>query len=167
MDIHDHPDYIIHRNGEVWSKPRTYYNLLNAPPKAGQILKPRDSKGGYNRVILYTNGKAKAESVHRLVANAFLPNPNNYTVVNHKDGNPKNNDVSNLEWCTGMYNGQSFNKPNQRTGTIVVYHGKRKTSYIGKVKIYGKLYTTKSVPTAEEAELELSNIVTTMKLLNI
>ena len=164
MDIPDHPDYVIHSNGEVFSKPRTYYNLLNAPPKMGQMLKPRDSRGGYNRVVLYTNGKPKAESVHRLVAKAFLPNPLNYHMINHKDGNPKNNDVSNLEWCSGMYNAQSFNKPTQRTGTIVVRHGKRKTSYTGKVTLFGKMYCTKSMSTKEEAELGILNI---MKNLNI
>lgn len=51
------------------------------------------------------NGKRYAwRSVHRLVAKAFLPNPNGLPVVNHKDGNKRNNDVSNLEWCTQSYN---------------------------------------------------------------
>lgn len=59
-----------------------------------------------NRCIahLYKNNKRKAISVHRLVANAFIENPNNLPQVNHIDGNPKNNKVSNLEWCSASYN---------------------------------------------------------------
>lgn len=68
-----------------------------------RVLKPR-SRGKYFKVALFTNGKRKEESIHRLVALAFLPNPNNYPVINHKDENPGNNHVDNLEWCTVEYN---------------------------------------------------------------
>lgn len=43
-------------------------------------------------------------SIHRLVAEAFIPNPNNYPCINHKDENPSNNNIDNLEWCTYKYN---------------------------------------------------------------
>lgn len=71
-----------------------------------RILKPRKRSRGmkYLNVALFTNGKRKEESIHRLVALAFLPNPNNYPVINHKDENPGNNHVDNLEWCTVEYN---------------------------------------------------------------
>lgn len=59
---------------------------------------------GYYAVVLYKRGKQKHFLVHRLVADAFIPNPNNYPQINHKDENPKNNIVDNLEWCTGKYN---------------------------------------------------------------
>lgn len=49
-------------------------------------------------------GKRKSYILHRLVAKAFLPNPNNYPVINHKDENTHNNRVDNLEWCTQKYN---------------------------------------------------------------
>ena len=63
-----------------------------------------NKKWGYLRVHLSKTGKNKKELVHRLVAQAFIPNPNNYEVVNHKDQNPSNNKIENLEWCTVQYN---------------------------------------------------------------
>ena len=59
---------------------------------------------GYCYVVTSINGKRKNKLVHRLVAEAFLDNPNNYLQVNHKDENKKNNNVTNLEWCTAKYN---------------------------------------------------------------
>lgn len=70
----------------------------------GIILKPTINKHGYNTVCLRKDGKGKTLLVHRLVALAFIPNPNNFNVVNHKDENRLNNCVSNLEWCTSQYN---------------------------------------------------------------
>lgn len=61
-------------------------------------------KDGYLKVILYKNGKPKSFQVHRLVASAFIENPLNLSEVNHRDENPSNNRVENLEWCTRKYN---------------------------------------------------------------
>lgn len=69
-----------------------------------KILKPRNSTHDYDRVRLYKNHKPKEFFVHKLVAQAFIPNPNNYPQVNHKDENKVNNCVDNLEWCTHKYN---------------------------------------------------------------
>ena len=71
--------------------------------KKGKALKPI-YVNGYARVDMYVNKKHCREFIHRLVAKAFIPNPNNYPIVNHKDENPKNNNVDNLEWCTYAYN---------------------------------------------------------------
>lgn len=68
-----------------------------------KMLNKRNIKG-YLRVCLSKNGKYKLYSVHRLVAQAFLPNPDNLPCVNHKDENPLNNNEDNLEWCTVKYN---------------------------------------------------------------
>ncbi len=59
---------------------------------------------GYLAATLYKNKKRKSFLIHRLVANAFIPNPNNYPQVNHKDENKFNNNALNLEWCTNEYN---------------------------------------------------------------
>ena len=59
---------------------------------------------GYYHVMLSKNGMPKRYKVHRLVAKAFIPNPSNLPIINHKDENPKNNNTENLEWCDQKYN---------------------------------------------------------------
>ncbi len=68
------------------------------------ILKPRLDGKKYETIALYKDGKPKYVRIHRLVAQAFIPNPNNLPQVNHKDENKTNNDMKNLEWCTNEYN---------------------------------------------------------------
>jgi len=62
------------------------------------------TKLGYCSVELFNKGKSKRFLIHRLVAQHFIPNPDNLPQVNHKDENPRNNCVDNLEWCTAKYN---------------------------------------------------------------
>ena len=68
--------------------------------KTGRILKTYDNGRGYQKVEI----KNKKWYIHRLVAQAFIPNPNNYPQVNHIDENPNNCRIDNLEWCTAQYN---------------------------------------------------------------
>lgn len=82
------------------------FNYLNR--QRIQVLKPRLSD--YNRVVLSNKKKTKTLLVHRIIAIAFLPNPQNKKCVNHKDGNKLNNNLENLEWVTHKENSKhSFN----------------------------------------------------------
>ena len=91
-DIKDFPNYEVNAYGLVRNK------------KTQRILKPFLNNAGYYQVGLYHEGNRKKKLVHRLVAQAFIPNPQSKPYVNHINGHPTDNDVSNLEWCTQKEN---------------------------------------------------------------
>lgn len=72
--------------------------------KTGRILKPAIDARGYERVCLFKANRDRRFKVHRLVASAFVPNPDGKPQVNHKDGNKRNNAAVNLEWATNSEN---------------------------------------------------------------
>lgn len=76
----------------------------------GRIIKPVKCKNGYYEVHLNKNGKRKVFLLHRVVAKAFLPNPNDFPEVNHKDEDISNNSLKNLEWCSSKYNANYGNR---------------------------------------------------------
>ena len=89
-----------------------------------KLLKPYKNNMGYECVDLWVNNHKK-KLVHRLVAEAFIDNPDHKKVVNHKDGNPLNNTVDNLEWCTHSENMlHSFRVLGQRTVKGMVINNK-------------------------------------------
>ncbi len=69
-----------------------------------KILKNNKNNKGYLYLFLNRNGKRKHFYIHRLVAQTFIKNPNNFNCINHKDENPLNNNSNNLEWCSHLYN---------------------------------------------------------------
>ena len=91
IEVENYPNYSVNDLGEVFNN------------KTGRKLK-QTIKKGYCNVYLYNEDGRKFFLVHRLVAQAFIPNPNNYPEINHKDENPLNNCAENLEWCTSKYN---------------------------------------------------------------
>lgn len=83
----------------------------------GRILKPVLLRQGYLAVSIFYDGnkKAKLKKIHRLVAEAFIPNPNAFPIINHKDEVKTNNRVDNLEWCTNKYN-SNYSNTGRRAG---------------------------------------------------
>lgn len=92
VPIKDFENYTVNVLGEIT-------NTLTNKKRSYSI-----SKNGYCSVDLYNKNGMKRFLVHRLVAQAFIPNPNGLPQVNHKDENPRNNRMDNLEWCTAKYN---------------------------------------------------------------
>ena len=93
-----------------------YYEISNlgrvrsTSYKGVKILKPFITKKGYLNVIFCVKRKTEHKLIHRLVAEAFIPNVNNYSTVNHKDENKLNNCVENLEWLSVEDNNRYSNK---------------------------------------------------------
>lgn len=108
-----------------------------------KILKPSKTSTGYWKVDLHKNGKKKSLKLHRVIASAFIPNPNNLPFINHIDSNPLNNSLENLEWCTPKYNSQySYEHGNHKRkinekDAIELYNGDGTTSVTRVAKALG------------------------------
>ena len=103
----------MENNEEKWKDVKDYEGHYQVSDKGRvkslkfgkeRILKPRRDGGGYLQVDLCKNGNKKWCLVHRLVAQAFIPNSNNLPQINHKNEDKTNNSVQNLEWCSSKYN---------------------------------------------------------------
>lgn len=117
-------------NKEIWKDIKGYEGLYQVSNygriinyKSKRILKGRVSFG-YLRITLYKYGKAKTFMVHRLVAEAFISNPNKLPQINHKDENKMNNNVNNLEWCNSQYN-INYGKRNEIVSKKLTNHPKK------------------------------------------
>jgi len=107
--------YSVSNLGNVKANERNVKTKTGIRHYKEKILKPEVTADGHLRVVLSEAGKKKRVFIHRLVAEAFIPNPNNYQIINHKDENPANNRVENLEWCTVSYN-NNYNDRNKKIG---------------------------------------------------
>lgn len=90
-----------------------------------KIVKQHYDYHGYKKVHLWKDNTDKPFFVHRLVAFAFIDNPNNYPQINHKDENKENNAVSNLEWCTALYNANYGTKKERTRESLKKYYKKQ------------------------------------------
>ena len=92
--------------GRIRSVDRRCWNGKTMALMKGKILKPALSGDGRHYLIVHLSmhHRERTFSVHRLVAKAFIPNPRGFPEVNHRDENPSNNCINNLEWCTRIYN---------------------------------------------------------------
>ena len=92
--------YEVDDKGNVYSLPRLKRTPTTTYLSKERKLKPYNNGYGYMLVDMRKDGKRYFRLVHKLVAEAFIPNPNNLPQINHKDGNKANNCIDNLEWCT-------------------------------------------------------------------
>lgn len=114
------------RNGKTLKPFRAFYK--------GKILKPTIDPHGYALVQLRNNGDAWFVRVHRLVAMAFLPNPDHKPCINHLDNTRNNNVVTNLEWCTYQENSQYAAKQGRIKGLLGKHHTEETKERIRKAK---------------------------------
>lgn len=124
--------YEISNLGNLRGKDRTIKNNGGSYLRKTRLLKPVNDKYGYKTFRLNQDGRKKSMKIHRAVAMAFIPNPENKPCVNHIDNDPGNNRVDNLEWCTMKENTEWMIKQGRSKRTEVWLknlHEAQKTTY--------------------------------------
>ena len=117
-------DYEVSTDGRIRSmdhKTNTALKHQTYVIKKGKILKPMIKKGGYLNICLCNNNIKKTSTIHRLVAETFIPKVNGKDFINHKNAIKTDNRVTNLEWCTSKENTQHALK----LGLIISKHRKK------------------------------------------
>lgn len=139
--------YQVSNLGRIKSLSRKRWNGFTYANKKEQILKPRLNQHGYLHVCLYDgNRNSKDVEIQRLVAQAFISNPNNLPCVNHKDENPQNNKVLNLEWCDYHYNNNygnhnlklSLTRQKKKYKSIAIKNGRKASKAVAQFDLNGK-----------------------------
>lgn len=129
---------------EIWKRINGYeeYEISNLGrvksfkrDRKGKIMKPKFS-GEYLAVTLCADGQQERKTIHRLVAEHFIPNPSGLPWVNHKDGNKLNNKVTNLEWVTPSENNNHAYEIGLKKGVKGEKHGRSKLNEIDVITIY-------------------------------
>ena len=144
VPVDDFKDYYeVSSYGRVRSKTYIQYRNINGKSRSytvnGRVL-AQTTNFGYKLVHLSVNGHQKYLRVHRLVAGAFIPNPDNLPQINHKDEDKSNNNVNNLEWCSSKYN-VNYGTRNVRSG---VRRGKPIVQKTLDGGLVGKFYSIQS-----------------------
>ena len=142
--------YQVSNLGNARSVDRTFTNACGVMvTRKGIMLKPRLSRDGYMRVTMHKGGKVNTEPLHRRVAEAFIPINENLPQVNHKDGNKRNNNISNLEWCSALDNMHHARQQGLRNNALEYAKSMRKAVIATNIET-GKETFYKSVHEAEK-----------------
>lgn len=152
---------------EIWKDVKGYEGLYQVSnlgnvysTKTAKILKSQISGKGYKTVCLHKNNVPHTNQLHRLIAQAFIPNPNNYPQINHIDGNKTNNNINNLEWCDQSYNIKEAYRlglmPRYRSGSFVKKHNRNKLVPILQYDLQGNF--VKKWDSIKGASLSFANI---------
>lgn len=149
-DIEGFENYQISNLGRIKSKERIVSNFCRTYVKKEEILKTHVMKTGYLAIVLRDKEQKKhLLKIHRLIAENFIPNPNNYTQVNHIDGNKTNSSIENLEWCT----------PSQNTRHAIKNGLRRKSTNKNTKRIYKINPKTKGIEDIYESFVEASKSI--------
>ena len=144
--IKDFPNYEISDDGRVKSKQREITDSVGHKYQIRErILKPCSAGKGYPVVWFRKNGQSIRQYVHILVAKAFIPNPENYPVVNHQDGNKLNCKADNLEWTTYSHNNQHAYDTKLKLRGEGFYNSKLTEANVKEIKSQGKYATFQKI----------------------
>ena len=172
---------MLNENNEEWVKITRIHEVSNnglIRNVNGHLLKPWVGTTGYYHIKMFVSGKRKNLKLHRLVAKAFIPNPENKPCINHIDGNKLNNCVNNLEWCTHAENMTHASNTNlipktaRTTGKKLGKHSKycnvswdtNRHQWSAGVTHNKKCYMRKRFDSEEEAALHVNFILDTLGL---
>jgi len=132
MEVQGFPNYLIYPDGRVQNK------------KTGRILKINKHQG-YLYLNIWKNNKSYTKYIHRLIGIHYIPNPNNYSHIDHKDRNRSNNNIDNLRWVTPIQNCQNKgNNKNNTSGFKNIIFIEKTNSYIFQKMVNGKKYSYRS-----------------------
>lgn len=155
-EVIDFPDYSISNTGKIYFNGKTIIDIYGKKREyKPHYINQSVNSSNYKKVVLRQNGKSINLYVHRLMAQHFIPNPQNLPCVNHKDGNKWNNNISNLEWCTVSENSKHAFDNNLRTISIFnKYKVKENTRSLDEADIIAiNVLNKKGVPKKDIAKL--------------
>lgn len=143
--ITDYPNYKISNLGQVRNS-------------KGKILALDITRGHYY-IKLYKDSKGKMKYIHKLIAEAFIPNPNNFPLIDHIDRNPLNNSIDNLRWATISQNGYNRQTKPHSSKYRGVYWNKETNKWVCKISINNKTKYIGQYETEEEGAKAFNEFV--------